>query len=59
MNSLIIYVIKAALYLSAFYLVYALLLSRDTSYRRNRAYTGSCIVISFYASGHTSHFPTT
>jgi len=30
--------IKAAFYLAAFYLVYALLLSRDTLYRRNRAY---------------------
>ncbi len=30
--------IKAAFYLAAFYLVYTLLLSRDTLYRRNRAY---------------------
>ena len=38
MNTLIIYAIKAALYLTAFYLVYFLFLSRDTSYGRNRAY---------------------
>ena len=30
--------IKAAFYLAAFYLVYTILLSRDTLYRRNRAY---------------------
>ena len=30
--------IKAALYLAAFYFVYSTLLSRDTLYRRNRAY---------------------
>ena len=30
--------VKAALYLAAFYLVYFMLLSRDTSYRRNRAF---------------------
>ncbi len=29
---------KAALYLTAFYLIYSLLLSRDTSYSRNRAF---------------------
>ena len=29
---------KAALYLTAFYLIYSLLLSRDTSYTRNRAF---------------------
>lgn len=38
MNSVIIFVIKAALYLTAFYLVYVILLSKDTSYGRNRAY---------------------
>lgn len=30
--------VKVALYLSAFYLVYSFTLSRDTSYRRNRAF---------------------
>ncbi|MBI5010898.1 MAG: TonB family protein [Bacteroidia bacterium] len=38
MSALIIYAVKAGLYLSAFYLVYFLFLSRDTSYGRNRAY---------------------
>jgi TonB family protein len=38
MNALVVYMFKAALYLSAFYLIYAVLLSRDTSYMRNRAF---------------------
>jgi len=38
MNALLIYMFKAALYLSAFYLIYYILLSRDTSYSRNRAF---------------------
>ncbi len=38
MNALLIYMFKAALYLSAFYLIYSILLSRDTSYSRNRAF---------------------
>jgi TonB family protein len=38
MSALIIYAVKAGLYLIAFYLVYFIFLSRDTSYERNRAY---------------------
>ena len=38
MNTLFIYTIKVAVYIVAFYLVYSILLSRDTSYGRNRAY---------------------
>jgi TonB family protein len=38
MNALLVYMFKAALYLSAFYLIYSILLSRDTSYGRNRAF---------------------
>ena len=38
MNPLLVYVIKSAVYFSAFYLIYILLLSRDTMYIRNRAY---------------------
>jgi TonB family protein len=38
MNALLVYMFKAALYLSAFYLIYSILLSRDTSYARNRAF---------------------
>ena len=38
MSSLIIYAVKTGLYLTAFYLVYFIFLSRDTSYGRNRAY---------------------
>jgi TonB family protein len=38
MNTLLLYVIKVAAYIAAFYLVYTLVLSRDTSYGRNRAF---------------------
>jgi len=38
MNILLIYVVKVAVYLLAFYLVYSLLLSRDTTYGRNRGF---------------------
>ena len=38
MNTLLIYIVKAAVYLIAFYLVYSILLSRDTSYGRNRVF---------------------
>jgi bla regulator protein BlaR1 len=38
MNPLLIYIVKAAFYLASFYLVYSILLSRDTLYRRNRAF---------------------
>jgi TonB family protein len=38
MNALLVYMFKAALYLSAFYFIYSILLSRDTSYARNRIF---------------------
>ena len=38
MNTLLIYMIKAAVYLAGFFLVYRLFLSRDTLYSRNRTY---------------------
>ena len=38
MNTFILYIIKVAVYLAAFFLVYSLMLSRDTSYSRNRAF---------------------
>jgi TonB family protein len=38
MNALLVYMFKTALYLSAFYFIYSILLSRDTSYSRNRVY---------------------
>ena len=38
MNTLIIYMVKAAVYLAAFYAVYILLLSKDTMYGRNRLF---------------------
>ena len=47
MNTFIIYMVKAAFYLIAFYLVYFILLSRDTSYVRNRAFILFSIALSF------------
>ena len=44
MNTLFIYMVKVALYLIAFYLVYSIMLSRDTSYRRNRIYIISSLM---------------
>lgn len=38
MNPFIIYIIKSAVYLSGFYVVYRLFLSSDTMYGRNRAF---------------------
>jgi TonB family protein len=38
MNTLFIYMVKVAVYLFAFYLVYSIMLSRDTSYSRNRIF---------------------
>ncbi|HEX7492871.1 MAG TPA: M56 family metallopeptidase, partial [Bacteroidales bacterium] len=38
MNTVFIYMVKVAIYLIAFYFVYSIMLSRDTSYRRNRAF---------------------
>jgi TonB family protein len=38
MNPLLLYMLKAALYLTAFYIIYSLLLSRDTTYARNRVF---------------------
>jgi TonB family protein len=38
MNTVLIYAVKTAIYLLAFYLVYWLTLSRDTSYGRNRLF---------------------
>ncbi len=46
MNIVVIYMVKAAIYLVAFYLVYATLLSRDTLYGRNRGF----ILVSLAAS---------
>jgi TonB family protein len=43
MNAFLVYMLKAAVYLAAFYLVYSVLLSRDTSYARNRGF----ILLSF------------
>lgn len=38
MNAVLVYMLKAALYLTAFYIIYSLLLSRDTTYARNRVF---------------------
>ena len=46
MIPLLIYIIKASVYLAAFYAVYALLLSKDTMYGRNRFYVLLSIIFS-------------
>ncbi len=46
MNPLLIYMIKAAFYVAAFYLVYFLFLSRDTLYGRNRAFIMLSLLLS-------------
>ena len=46
MSTLFIYMVKVAVYLIALYLLYSILLSRDTSYGRNRAF----ILLSLLAS---------
>jgi TonB family protein len=38
MSTLLVYMVKVAIYLAAFYLVYLLMLSRDTTYSRNRVF---------------------
>jgi len=38
MNALLIYMVKSAVYLAGFYLVYRLFLGSDTMYRRNRTF---------------------
>ncbi|MDO9580488.1 MAG: hypothetical protein Q7J06_07970, partial [Bacteroidales bacterium] len=38
MSILLIYMVKVAVYLIAFYLIYLLMLSRDTTYGRNRIF---------------------
>ena len=47
MSTLVIFMVKVAIYLLAFYLIYSLLLSRDTSYTRNRSYILMSLVLSF------------
>lgn len=55
MNIAIIYMIKAALYLVAFYLVYVILLSRDTSYGRNRIFILLSVLLSMILPLITLH----
>jgi len=40
------YLIKSSVYLAVFYIIYVLLISKDTHYRRNRIYLLSSIIIS-------------
>ena len=47
MNTLLIYIVKAAVYLAGFYLVYRLFLSRDTLYSRNRTYILLSVISAF------------
>ncbi|HSL85931.1 MAG TPA: M56 family metallopeptidase, partial [Bacteroidales bacterium] len=46
MNPLIVYMLKTAFYLVAFYVVYALFLSRDTLYGRNRVFILVSLILS-------------
>ena len=47
MNTLLIYIVKASVYLAGFYLVYRLFLSRDTLYSRNRTYILLSVISAF------------
>lgn len=46
MSTLLIYTLKVALYLTAFYTVYFILLSRDTAYGRNRFFINGSLIAS-------------
>jgi TonB family protein len=46
MNAFFIYMVKTAIYLSAFYIVYASMLSMDTTYGRNRSFILVALAIS-------------
>lgn len=46
MTSMLIYMLKAAIYVVAFYLIYSLLLKKDTTHSRNRAF----IILSLFAA---------
>jgi TonB family protein len=57
MNILFIYMIKVSVYLTAFYAIYSILLSMDTSYMRNRFFILSALTTSLilpFISFHTS-----
>jgi bla regulator protein blaR1 len=47
MNALIIYMAKVAVYLTTFYLVYLIFLSRDTAYARNRVFILLSLISAF------------
>ncbi len=55
MNTLFIYMVKVAVYLIALYLLYSILLSRDTSYGRNRAFILLSLLASLILPLITSH----
>lgn len=48
MNTLFIYMVKVSVYLTVFYLVFSLLLSRDTSYSRNRFFILASFALSLF-----------
>jgi TonB family protein len=47
MNTLLLYIVKTAVYLAGFYFVYFVFLSRDTSYVRNRTFILLSVILSF------------
>ncbi len=55
MNALIIYMVKASVYLAAFYAIYTILLSRDTMYTRNRLFILFSVVSSLLLPFITVH----
>lgn len=57
MNDLLVYSVKSAVYITIFYLIYYLLLSRDTSYARNRIYILGSVLLSFVLPFVTLYYP--
>jgi TonB family protein len=55
MNPIMVYMLKAAIYLSAFYAVYSCLLSNDTLYGRNRAFIILSVLTSLFLPFITIH----
>ena len=47
MNTILLYMIKAAVYLAGFYIIYYIFLSRDTLYSRNRVVLLFTVILSF------------
>ena len=55
MNTMMVYVLKSACYMAAFYIVYSLLLSKDTLYARNRLFIITSLLLSLVLPLITIH----